>query len=173
MIKVLFVCLGNICRSPMADAVFSQQVRSAGLESQISVDSAGTGSWHVGETAHSGTLRVLRQHEIPYDGRARQFEAADLQAFDYILAMDRDNLAQIMRVMNRGEWRREQREAHFYDASRQPEITLFLSYAQQAGLVDLAEVPDPYYDGRFEFVYNLISLGCQALLNHIRVKHNL
>jgi protein-tyrosine phosphatase len=173
MIQVLFVCAGNICRSPMADAVFAQQVRSAGLEAQISVDSAGTGAWYIGEPAHTGTLRVLRQHKIPYDGRARQFESADLQKFDYVLAMDRDTLAHIMRVMNRGEWRREQRAAHFYDDSRQPEIALFLSYAQQAGLVDLAEVPDPYYDGRFQFVYDLISVGCQALLNHIRVKHKL
>ncbi|MEO0565262.1 MAG: low molecular weight phosphotyrosine protein phosphatase, partial [Chloroflexota bacterium] len=71
MIRVLFVCLGNICRSPMAEAVFGQKVRDAGLEGKIEVDSAGTSAWHAGETAHRGTLAVLRRNNVPYDGRSR------------------------------------------------------------------------------------------------------
>src|SRR5689334_2678843 len=83
VIRVLFVCMGNICRSPMAEAVFQHMVNEAGLSSKFSLDSAGTGGWHAGETAHRGTLNVLKDHNIPYDGRARQFIRADLDKFDY------------------------------------------------------------------------------------------
>jgi hypothetical protein len=78
MIRVLFVCLGNICRSPMAEAVFQHLVNEAGLVAQIVVDSAGTGDWHVGEPAHTGTRRVLTQRGIAYNGRARQVGAREV-----------------------------------------------------------------------------------------------
>src|SRR5690606_40491044 len=100
LIRLLSVCAGNICRSPMADAVFQHMVREAGLTDHFRIDSAGTGSWHVGETAHSGTLTVLRKNNIPYNGRARQIDYADLDNFDYILAMDRENLSNILRMVN-------------------------------------------------------------------------
>ena len=158
MIKVLFVCLGNICRSPMADAVLQHKVKEAGLENQIMVDSAGTGNWHVGEKAHKGTLNVLKKNNVPYDGRARQFVQRDLSDFDYILAMDTENLGTIKRIAG-GE--------------SDGEIALFLSYANAAGLTDVKEVPDPYYDGRFDYVYELVEKGSRALLDHIRKQHNL
>lgn len=158
MIKVLFVCLGNICRSPMADAVFQQMVKDAGLDNKIMVDSAGTGDWHVGETAHKGTLAVLKKHNIPYDGRARHLTQRDLSDFDYLLAMDTSNLAKLQQMAG-GE--------------SDGEIALFLDYANAAGLTDVKVVPDPYYDGRFDYVYDLVTLGCQALLDHIRKTHNL
>lgn len=158
MIKVLFVCLGNICRSPMADAVFQQMVNDAGLSSKISVDSAGTGSWHIGESAHRGTLNVLRKNNIPYNGRARQFRSQDMADFDYVLAMDYSNLED-MKMMARGTTGAETR--------------LFLSYAFERGLVDMDEVPDPYYTGRFDDTYDLVTAGCRALLDYIRAKHNL
>src|SRR2546421_4550256 len=85
MIRVLFVCLGNICRSPMAEAVFLQKVRDAGLEEMIEADSAGTGQWHIGEPAHSGTRKMLASKGVPYDGRARLLRADDLNRFDYVL----------------------------------------------------------------------------------------
>jgi len=152
MIKVLFVCMGNICRSPMAEAIFQDKVNKAGLDSKISVDSAGTSSWEVGSPAHPGTLEVLRQHNIAYDGRARQIRRQDLDDYDYVLALDRDNLSFILR----------------YSSGARAKITLFLYYAEQAGLVDTDEVPDPYYDGAFDDAYQLIERGCQALLDHVR-----
>ena len=92
MIRVLFVCTGNICRSPMAEGVFQHLVEEAGLSNQIRADSAGTTGYHVGESAHRGTLKVLRQHGIPYDGRSRRVTSADFVDFDYILAMDQGHL---------------------------------------------------------------------------------
>ncbi len=155
MIRVLFVCLGNICRSPMAEGIFQHLVEEAGLSDQIVVDSAGTGSWHVGEPAHRGTREVLRRHGIDYTGRARQFTRSDLDRFDYILAMDHENLSAIRARAN---------------GSTDAEIGLFMDYAPDAGV---REVPDPYYSGRFEEVYKLVRQGAEGLLAHIREKHGL
>ena len=175
MISVLFVCAGNICRSPMADAIFRQMVDDAGLSDQITVDSAGTGRWHVGEEAHAGTLRALHRHQVPYDGRARQLEMQDFTAFNYILTMDHNNLADVMRVINRGEWSAQQKMARFYGTDDQPEVVLFLSYANRAGTVSETEVPDPYYDNDdgFEAVYDLVYRGCVAFFEAVRAKHQL
>lgn len=158
MIKVLFVCLGNICRSPMADGILQHKVKQAGLDKQIMVDSAGTGSWHVGEQAHQGTRAVLKKHNISYNGRARQFVRRDLSDFDYILAMDSSNLTNIRQYIG---------------GDSDGEVRLFLSYAKDAGTVDRETVPDPYYDDRFDYVYDLVDKGCDALLAHIRETHTL
>jgi protein-tyrosine phosphatase len=158
MINVLFVCLGNICRSPMAEAVFQHLVEDAGLDGHIMVDSAGTAGYHVGEPAHRGTLKTLTQHDIVFDGRARQLMVDDLHTFDYVLAMDASNLSDI--------------HALPVDDNAAT-VALFLQYAYDAGTVDTLDVPDPYYDGRFDWVYQLVYAGSLALLDHIRAEHHL
>jgi protein-tyrosine phosphatase len=160
MVRVLMVCMGNICRSPMAEAVFQEKVKQAGLEDEITVDSAGTSRWHAGEPAHSGTLAVLKQNAIPYNGRSRQFVEKDLSDFDYVMAMDSENLSYIRRLQQTA-------------GKHGPEVRLFLDYAREAGRVKPAEVPDPYYDDNFPYVYQLVEAGADELLKHIREKHEL
>jgi protein-tyrosine phosphatase len=154
-VRVLFVCLGNICRSPMAEAVFQHLVDQAGLSDAITVDSAGTGEWHVGEKPHHGTLSVLHKHGIEYDGRARQIRREDFRQFDYILAMDGSNLADLRRMM---------------PDDSPAEVRRFLEFAEDAPKQD---VPDPYYNGRFEEVYQLVRQGAVGLLDHIRAEKGL
>ncbi|MCC6904668.1 MAG: low molecular weight phosphotyrosine protein phosphatase [Anaerolineae bacterium] len=144
--------MGNICRSPMAEAVFAHMVSEAGLSGQITTDSCGIGNWHEGQTAHTGTLDVLSKHQIPYDGRARQIRAHDLAA-EYLIAMDLENVTGIKRL-----------------GAAQGEVALLLDYAD--GIEEM-EVPDPYFNGRFDHVYSLVTAGCQGLLDHIRAYHNL
>ncbi len=162
MINVLFVCMGNICRSPMAEAVFAKMVKEAGLESKIAIDSAGTSGWHEGEPAHSGTLRVLAANGISYSGRSRQMAWSDFEHFDYIVCMDRENLQAVKRVVN-----------SLAKRSTNPQLLLFLHHAKAAGMVNTDEVSDPYLHGRFEDTYALVTLGARMLLEAIRKEHNL
>jgi protein-tyrosine phosphatase len=153
-IRVLFVCLGNICRSPMAEAIFQKLVDDAGLSDAIVVDSAGTGSWHVGEKAHPGTRRVLAAHGISYDGRARMVSAQDLlDANSYVIALDGSNLRDLQAAVG-----------------QHPRLYRLLDFARQTKIRD---VPDPYYDGNFETVYQLVADGCQGLLEAIRRQENI
>jgi protein-tyrosine phosphatase len=154
IVRVLFVCLGNICRSPMAEAVFRRQVAQAGLSDRIEVDSAGTGAWHTGEPPHHGTRRVLRERGIDYDHSARVVKPADFDRFDYIVALDSENLADL-RALARG--------GHVT-------IARLLDYAPGARVRD---VPDPYYNGRFDEVYELVEQGGRGLLERIVAEQGL
>lgn len=152
IIRVLFVCMGNICRSPMAEAVFRHLANEAGLSGRIDVESAGTGGWHAGQPPHPGTLSILKQHQIEVGGkRARQLTRADLREFDYVIAMDEENISDIQTLFG----------------SRVPRL---LEFAPHNGTLD---VPDPYYNGEFEVVYNLVLAGSRGLLEYIRQKEKL
>jgi protein-tyrosine phosphatase len=147
MIRVLFVCLGNICRSPMAESVFSHLVQDAGLKNKIEADSAGTSDWHIGNRPHEGTLRILQTNNIAEGTRARQINLSDLTSFDYIVVMDNQNLENVQKL---GESR-----AH---------VVRLLDYAPH---LELREVPDPYFTGDFEETFQLISESCEKLLAEI------
>ncbi|MGL4318741.1 MAG: low molecular weight protein-tyrosine-phosphatase [Pseudomonas sp.] len=150
--KVLFVCLGNICRSPTAEGVFRQRLQAAGLAEQVQVDSAGTGDWHVGKAPDQRTrLAAQRRGYDLAPLRARQVAVEDFQRFDLILAMDQSNLAHLKALR---------------PGSAVAELDLFLRRYQLA----LDEVPDPYYGGEdgFEQVLDLIEQASDALLAEIR-----
>jgi protein-tyrosine phosphatase len=159
MIRVLFVCMGNICRSPMAEAVFQHMVKEAGLENDIEADSAGTGDWHIGKPAHHGTLAVLRENSIEYDGRGRCLQPADMNDFDYIVTMDEENLAHTQHMHRK--------------AGGSAKVAPLLEYGAQARKAGIHEVPDPYFHGGFDSVFLLVKDGCAGLLETICREHNL
>ena len=155
-IKVLFVCLGNICRSPTAHGIFEKMVANAGLEETIIVDSAGTGDWHIGKAPdpRANEAALSRNHDLSHL-RARQVRPEDFLEFDYILAMDKQNLWDL-RAMVLPEFK-----GH---------LGLFLDYGQGGVESGLEEVPDPYSGGRegFDEVLDLVEHTAQGLLSHLR-----
>ena len=155
-VSVLFICMGNICRSPLAHGRFEHLVRESGLESQISVDSAGTHAYHVGEPPDRRSQQTALRRGIDISAqRARKVAQSDFEEFDYLLAMDRDNLAILLSVAP---------PEHVH------KVRLFLDFAPE---LDEKEVPDPYYGGQsgFERVYDLIDTASQGLLDEIRKQH--
>jgi len=155
-VKVLFVCMGNICRSPTAEAVFRQYVEQEGLSEVIHIDSAGTHDYHIGDAPDGRTQRVASQRGYDMSAlRGRQVGAVDFARFDYVLAMDEANLAILERL------RPQDAESH---------LGLFLEFAEK---YEEREVPDPYYGGAqgFEHVLDLVEDAANGLLKHIKQQH--
>ncbi len=155
MVKVLFVCMGNICRSPTAEGVFRYHVEQAKLENQISIDSAGTHAYHVGNSPDARAQEAARKRNIDLSNqRARHVNADDFTEFDYVIAMDESNKYDLLSICPAG----------FEDR-----VHLFLDFAKG----NETEVPDPYYgQGRgFEIVLNLVEEASEGLLQRIRENH--
>ena len=144
----------------MAEAIFAHLVRRAGLENQIECDSAGTGDWQIGKPAHEGTMKILREVGIDYEGCARQITPADLDHFDYVITMDNENLANVRAIMKSENPPR----AH---------VAPLLEYSQPAKSNGIVEVPDPYLVGGFDITFRLVESGCKGLLDEIRREHSL
>ena len=146
--RVLMVCLGNICRSPLAEGIFRAKVEAAGLADQFIIDSAGTGGWHVGESPHNGSREVALQHGINIDEqRSRQVTPNELGDWDWVIAMDASNLKNLLRM------------------GANPAHTRLLLGFIPPGLD--RNVPDPYYEGGFDRVYALIDDACTHLLEFL------
>jgi len=148
-IKIMFVCLGNICRSPMAEAIFRHMVNQKGLGDKIIIDSCGTAGYHIGKPPHAGTRKILDSYNISYTGmKASQLEIHYLNNFDGIVAMDEENLSDILKLRGRDAiaW-----------------VKLLSDFVKD----EWVSVPDPYYTGDFELTYKLVTDGCKMLLESI------
>ena len=152
-ISVLFVCLGNICRSPLAEGVFRHVLDEEGLTSRFKVDSAGTGSWHVGESPDHRSVRSAATHGVHLTGHARQVQPEDFKNFDYIIAMDQSNLTHL----------EQYRDGVGGDAA----LYLLREFDPEGG--PGAEVPDPYYGGPngFEEVFDMVDRSCREFLDFV------
>ena len=152
-VSVLFVCLGNICRSPLGEGVLAHRLEEEDLSDRVRVDSAGTGAWHQGEPPDPRSTDVALRHGITLGGRARRVSVEDFHEFDYILAMDRSNLQDLRHLESQGEGGAL--------------LTLFREFdPQQDGDLD---VPDPYYGGPdgFDLMFDMVDRTCAAFVEHL------
>ncbi|WP_404419554.1 low molecular weight protein-tyrosine-phosphatase [Marinospirillum sp.] len=157
-VSVLFVCLGNICRSPTADGIFRYLVEEAGLSDKIRIDSAGTGDWHVGKAPDERMQAAALARGYDLSGlTARQIQPEDLDTFDYVLVMDKQNQADVEDLVS--------------ELEQMDKIRLLLSFNPSA----ITEVPDPYYGGEsgFQQVIDLVESACKRLLVQLRKSHDL
>ncbi len=156
MVKILFVCLGNICRSPMAEAIFNQQIKKLGLSEHFQADSAGTSSYHIGNEPDPRALLVLRKHLTPLKHKARQFKKGDFNKFDYIMVMDRMNYQDIKDLK----------------PDRIKKDVLYLRQFDELNFGN-KEVPDPYYGNEDDFlaVYKIIEMSVIGFIKYLKNAH--
>lgn len=156
-VRVCFVCLGNICRSPTAEGVFRHLVEQAELDGHFDIDSAGTAAYHVGEPPDRRSATAARARGIELGGRARQFRAADFERFDYVIAMDRSNHADLLELAP--------------DEQARTKVLLLRAFDPEVS--EASDVPDPYYGGvgGFDLVLDICVRGCRGLLDHVRATH--
>ena len=156
MVNVLFVCLGNICRSPTAEGVFRRLVETEGLSEKFTIDSAGTGGWHTGGSPDKRAQAVAKKRGLNLSNqKSRKISSVDFNKFDYVIAMDQQNLEDLSQMCPPDKVER---------------LSLFLSYAPD---LDRTEVPDPYYFGSFDAVFDMIEIASAGLLSNIRANHEL
>jgi len=149
--RVLFVCLGNICRSPTAEGVFNKLVQDANLMHAFEIDSCGTGSWHTGELAHPETRKTALARGVELTHRARQLKYTDFEEFDVLLAMDKKNMNDMLALITEPEHREK--------------VILFRDF-DAIGIKD-QEMPDPYFTGEFDLVFELCERAGRGLLTHL------
>lgn len=157
-IKVLFVCLGNICRSPLGEGVFKKIIAREGMESRFIVDSCGTSHYHIGEPPDPRTIANAREHGITLTSKGRQISTEDLRKFDYILVMDKSNMKNVLRLDETGEYKKKVMLLRDFDTEKPGE-----------------DVPDPYFGGEqsFEAVYKIIESSVENLVSQIIKNENL
>jgi protein-tyrosine phosphatase len=156
--RLLFVCLGNICRSPTAEAVMAKLLAEHGLEHAIELDSAGTGAWHVGDVPDERATAAAARRGLAMRGRARQVTSADFDRFDLLLAMDGENLRALRRLAPHADGRAKVRLLREFDPAGSGSASL--------------DVPDPYYGGEdgFDRVLDLVEAACTGLLAELRAR---
>lgn len=157
-LKVVFVCLGNICRSPMAEGIFQHLVKEAGLKDRFEIDSAGTSGYHDGELADPRMRHTAERHGMKLTSRSRKFIREDFERFDYIIAMDRSNHRDIEALRDGSEG--------------DGVVHLMRDFDPEP---DSLDVPDPYYGGEdgFEKVYRILRRSCETFLSKLTEKHAL